>query len=200
MPRRRQAAPPLSVHRAFVVHLGPGTGRRRRFHGRVEHLSSGRAAAFSSLAGLLEFFAAIYPDQIVDGTTERVSLSPWNTEGFGSLGSFKPALSADGRFVDFQSFADNFGGTTQPAIFVRDRLLGTTEQVNETACNPASTPAVSADGRFIAYPATSTTGRRRRRSSSPTGWPQRTSGSTSRRRASPAHATAPASAAATDRR
>jgi hypothetical protein len=58
MPRRRQAVPPLSVHRAFVVHLGPEGGRRRRFHGRVEHLSSGRAEPFSSLSQLLEFFAA----------------------------------------------------------------------------------------------------------------------------------------------
>jgi hypothetical protein len=50
----------LSVHRAFVVHLGPGGGPgRRRFSGRVEHLSSGASAQFSSLKGLLAFFAAI---------------------------------------------------------------------------------------------------------------------------------------------
>ena len=49
----------LSVQRAFVVHLGTG-GRpgRRRFHGRVEHLPSGESARFSSLKGLLAFFAA----------------------------------------------------------------------------------------------------------------------------------------------
>jgi hypothetical protein len=42
----------LSVHRAFVVHLGPGGGPgRRRFSGRVEHLSSGASAQFSSLKG-----------------------------------------------------------------------------------------------------------------------------------------------------
>jgi hypothetical protein len=50
----------LSVHRAFVVHLGAGGGPgRRRFSGRVEHLSSGESAHFSSLKGLLAFFAAI---------------------------------------------------------------------------------------------------------------------------------------------
>jgi hypothetical protein len=49
----------LSVHRAFVVHLGAGGGPgRRRFSGRVEHLSSGASARFSSLRGLLAFFAA----------------------------------------------------------------------------------------------------------------------------------------------
>lgn len=50
----------LSVHRAFVVHLGAGGGPgRRRFSGRVEHLSSGQSAPFSSLKGLLAFFTAI---------------------------------------------------------------------------------------------------------------------------------------------
>ena len=50
----------LSVHRAFVVHLGAGGGPgRRRFSGRVEHISSGESALFSSLKGLLAFFAAI---------------------------------------------------------------------------------------------------------------------------------------------
>lgn len=50
----------LSVHRAFVVHLGTSGGAgRRRFSGRVEHLSSGQSAPFSSLKGLLAFFATI---------------------------------------------------------------------------------------------------------------------------------------------
>ena len=50
----------LSPRRAFVVHLGAG-GRpgRRRFRGRVEHLSSGASTHFSSLADLLGFFAAV---------------------------------------------------------------------------------------------------------------------------------------------
>jgi hypothetical protein len=52
----------LSIHRAFVVHLGAkGARQRRRFAGSVEHLSSGRSARFSSLEGLLAFF-----DQILE--------------------------------------------------------------------------------------------------------------------------------------
>ena len=46
----------LSVHRAFVVHFSANGGlRRRRFIGRVEHLSSGASARFSSLEQLLAF-------------------------------------------------------------------------------------------------------------------------------------------------
>lgn len=49
----------LSVHRAFVVHFGSDTGApRRRFVGRVEHLSSGDSLHFSSLNVLLAFIAS----------------------------------------------------------------------------------------------------------------------------------------------
>jgi len=47
----------LPPHRAFVVHFST-TGRRgRRMTGRVEHLSSGTFTDFTSLSGLLRFFA-----------------------------------------------------------------------------------------------------------------------------------------------
>jgi hypothetical protein len=53
----------LSVHRAFVVHLSAAGGpTRRRFSGRVEHLSSGRTAQFSSLTGLLTFLGEFLTD------------------------------------------------------------------------------------------------------------------------------------------
>ena len=56
MPGPFQPGSPLSVRRAFVVHLGTVRGsRRRRFRGRVEHLSTGRATEFSSLKQLLAF-------------------------------------------------------------------------------------------------------------------------------------------------
>jgi len=66
-----QGASRLSVHRAFVVHFATGGNpRRRRFQGRVEHLSSGRTARFSSLAQLLEFVA-----DVVDGSGAPVPRS-----------------------------------------------------------------------------------------------------------------------------
>jgi len=49
----------LSIQRAFVLHLHEGGRRgRRRFSGRVEHLSSGESTLFSSLEGLLAFIDA----------------------------------------------------------------------------------------------------------------------------------------------
>jgi len=67
-----QGGPNLSVHRAFVVHFGTGGGpRRHRFHGRVEHLSSGQAARFSSLKTLLAFVAVV-----LDGSGPAAVRSP----------------------------------------------------------------------------------------------------------------------------
>jgi len=94
---------------------------------------------------------SVYEDEILDGTTERVSLSPWNTEAFGNFGSMLPAMSADGRFVAFLSFADNFGALADPSLFVRDRLMGSTEHVGAPDCIPRGRPAMTPDGRFVAY-------------------------------------------------
>ncbi len=91
------------------------------------------------------------------GTTERVSVDSAGTEGNGSSGY--PSLSADGRFVAFESRATNLvGGDTNGVadVFVRDRVTGTTERVSVdsagTEGNGASgVSAISADGRFVAF-------------------------------------------------
>src|SRR5437660_1328853 len=90
-------------------------------------------------------------------TTVRVSVASGGTEGDdASLGS---ALSADGRFVAFDSAAtDLVAGDTNGAsdVFVHDRQTGTTERVSVAsdgtqANNVSSYPALSADGRFVAF-------------------------------------------------
>ena len=65
------------------------------------------------------------------GTTERVSLA--NDESQANAASEFSAISADGRFVAFSSAATNLvGGDTNTAadIFLRDRLLRTTERLS----------------------------------------------------------------------
>ena len=93
----------------------------------------------------------------VTGTTERVSVSSAGAEANGA--SFAPAISADGRFVAFPSEATNLvpgdtNGVTD--VFVRDRLTGTTERVSVSSAGAEAngtsfTPAISADGRFVAF-------------------------------------------------
>src|SRR5689334_10799474 len=65
------------------------------------------------------------------GSTERVSVSSTGQQGNGGSGG--PAISADGRFVAFESEATNLvPGDTNGAedVFVRDQLKGTTKQVS----------------------------------------------------------------------
>src|SRR5437764_14044 len=90
-------------------------------------------------------------------TTERVSVASGGTEGNGA--SLSSALSADGRFVAFESAATNLVvGDTNGAtdVFVRDRQTGMTARVSVAsdgtqANNVSSYPALSADGRFVAF-------------------------------------------------
>jgi Tol biopolymer transport system component len=92
-------------------------------------------------------------------TTERVSVSSAGVEGDGQ--SDAAAISADGRYVAFQSVATNLhpddaDGTFD--IFVRDRQAGATTLVSRaTGATGAKgngdsfSPAISADGRFVAF-------------------------------------------------
>jgi Tol biopolymer transport system component len=62
------------------------------------------------------------------------------------------SISADGRFVAFQSEATNLGtagGTSIPGIFLRDVQTGTTTRVEVDGI--ALSPVISADGRFVAF-------------------------------------------------
>jgi Tol biopolymer transport system component len=88
--------------------------------------------------------------------TVRVSVAS-NGAG-GGLGSYGPAISADGRFVAFSSGAPNLvAGDSGDSIdvFVRDRRAGETELVSVTReGRPAGTAdqaAISADGGVVAF-------------------------------------------------
>ena len=76
-------------------------------------------------------------------------------------GWWLPSISADGRYVAFESDASNLvpGDTNGvPDTFVRDRLSGTTERVSVSTdgeqANDTSTDygtSISADGRYVAF-------------------------------------------------
>lgn len=94
------------------------------------------------------------------GLTERVSV---NDAGVGQdSGGFqfgRPEISADGRYVAFDSPASNLTALDTHGvyqIYVRDRLVGTTRCVSlstggECADAHAGDPRMSRDGRFIAF-------------------------------------------------
>ena len=91
------------------------------------------------------------------GTTDRLSAPSRRVEGNGE--SFDPAISADGRFVAFASFADNLvpGDTNFTSdVFVVDRTGGGPQRVSVSDIgaqgeNRSEHPSISADGRFVAF-------------------------------------------------
>ena len=94
------------------------------------------------------------------GETKRVSVT---SSGGQSCGDH-PSISADGRYVAFQSICTNLlphDGNYLSDVFVHDRQTGTTEIASiaseSTQGNgESSAPAISGDGRFVAFESTST--------------------------------------------
>ena len=89
--------------------------------------------------------------------TERLSVSFAGIQGNSS--SNKPAISADGRYVAFYSYASNLVADDANAsadIFVYDRVTKRTELISRTPTgelgnNSSFTPSLSADGRFVTF-------------------------------------------------
>ncbi len=111
-------------------------------------------AVLLALAGLLALTSDVYA-----GTTERVSVSSAEVGALGGA-NFSASISADGRYVAFESLATNLvAGDTNNSwdVFVRDRQLGTTERVSVTSAEMqvmdggSFAPSISNDGRFVAF-------------------------------------------------
>ena len=124
--------------------------------------ANGRYVAFESDGRLVKGDGNQEQDIFVHdratGKTKRVSLRSNGAEGDDS--SSAPAISADGRFVAFSSQASNLVKHDTIGfedVFVHDRQTGKTTRVsvrsNGNAGRTATVlrPAISADGRFVAF-------------------------------------------------
>jgi len=123
----------------------------------------GRYVAFISEASNLvpgdtNDVADVFVRDRAAGTTERISIATDGTEGDGRC-DFTPAISDNGRFIAFASFADNLVADDTNGvfdIFLRDRKKGTTKRLSVStagvqANNFNVTPSISADGKVIAF-------------------------------------------------
>jgi Tol biopolymer transport system component len=124
--------------------------------------ADGRFVALASLAGNLVGDDTndawdIFVCDRQSGVTTRVSVGPGGAQANGN--SFAPAISGDGRYVAFHSFASNLvaGDTNnQPDVLVYDRTTRTTTRISAGADGAQSdgqslSPSISADGRFVAF-------------------------------------------------
>ena len=145
-----------------VVSLSTGGARGDSDSFRPSISADGRFVAFESnstnlVSGDSNGFNDVFVRDRQLGTTERVSVSSGGAQGDGY--SYIASISSDGRYVAFQSVADNLvaGDTNgQMDVFVRDRQLGTTVRASVSSGgvqgnSQSLTPSISADGRFVAF-------------------------------------------------
>lgn len=124
--------------------------------------ANGQYAAFASSASNLvggdtNSQADVFLYRLSDGAITRVSVSSGGAQGDDD--SYMPALSADGRYVAFESMASNLvsGDTnSRTDIFVHDRVSGVTSRVSVNSegtqgFNHSYFPSISADGRYVAF-------------------------------------------------
>ncbi|MEM7116076.1 MAG: hypothetical protein AAF614_26785 [Chloroflexota bacterium] len=124
--------------------------------------ANGHFVAFESQANNLvngdsNFKEDIFVHELATGTTTRVSVNNSGVEG--NISSINPSISANGRFVAFNSGSNNLVSNDSNEygdIFVHDRHTGTTTRVsvgdsgaegNESSWDPS----LSGDGRFVAF-------------------------------------------------
>jgi Tol biopolymer transport system component len=132
----------------------------------------GSVVAFSSgasnlVAGDTNNQSDVFVRDRVANQTRRVSVASDGSQS--NRASTDPAISADGRFVAFVSFASNLvAGDTNGAwdVFVHDRTTGETSRVSVASDGTQAKvtglvtpedrgrPSISADGRFVAFTST----------------------------------------------
>lgn len=134
--------------------------------------ADGRYVAFTSGASNLvrgdtNRLADVFVRDLHTGKTIRASVTSRGAQARCNLGyceSTEPVLSANGRFVAFQSSATNLvphDTNRLGDVFVHDLRAGRTERVSVTSAgkqagrdrtnNGSNVPAISADGRFVAF-------------------------------------------------
>ena len=127
--------------------------------------ADGRYMAFTSnaanlVAGDTNGFGDVFVHDRLTGATTRVSLASGGTQANDDAGA--PAISGDGRYVAFASQATNLvAGDTNAAydVFLRDTQSGVTTRISVAsdgaqANNGSGAPAISADGRYVAFSST----------------------------------------------
>lgn len=127
---------------------------------------SGRYVVFSSnadnlVAGDTNGKMDVFIRDTLNGVTTRVSIKTGGGQGNEGSGAYGAALSADGRYIAFDSESTNLvNGDTNGHwdIFLYDRSTKKTARINlsfmsgeQAESGDSVSPAISADGRYVAF-------------------------------------------------
>lgn len=125
--------------------------------------ADGRLVAFEAdatnlVAGDTNAESDIFVHDLRTGRTTRVSVRSNGAQGIGG-GAENPAISASGRYVAFDSSAENLVGPDsngEQDIFVHDRRTGRTRRVSlrsdgSQLSDFSSEPSLSANGRYVVF-------------------------------------------------
>ena len=127
-------------------------------------ISDVRYVAFSSAASNLvsgdtNGQVDIFLRDTVNSTTALISLDSNGSQA--NMGSYGPSISADGRYVAFESGASNLvsGDTNNSSdVFLRDTVTKTTTRISVDSNGQqgkenreSRQPSISADGRYVAF-------------------------------------------------
>lgn len=116
------------------------------------------SSATNLAAGDSDTFTDIYRHDRQTGETLLVSVSSSGVKGNGNSDS--PSISADGRFVSFESAATNLVSGDSNGfndVFVRDMIGGTTSRQsvdasgNQAILGNSSLPVISDDGNYVTF-------------------------------------------------
>jgi Tol biopolymer transport system component len=127
--------------------------------------ANGRYVAFASKAKNLsrvdkDDIEDIFVRDLKTNRTTLVSRAHGKRSAAANGDSSNPSISADGRYVAFESYASNLGpadNSTIPDVFVRDLRSGRVFLVSRAANGgpaanaPSADAAISADGHFVAF-------------------------------------------------
>ncbi|MBI4814074.1 MAG: PD40 domain-containing protein [Methanobacterium sp.] len=101
-------------------------------------------------------YSDVFVYDLLQKTIQIVSISSNGTEG--NYGSLDPAISGDGRYITFTSYADNLvvaDNNGYSDIFVFDQISETTKKISSSSSGEANSdsgePVISGDGRYIAF-------------------------------------------------
>jgi Tol biopolymer transport system component len=128
--------------------------------------ADGQRVAFDTIADNISgeddnAFLNVFVREVATNATIFVSRAPGAAGAAGDANSQDPSISADGRYVAFESAADNLSPDAEDVVqnvFVRDLVANTTTLVSR-ASGPAGAggddtsrnPDISADGRYVVF-------------------------------------------------